>query len=269
MIISQEIEEKQILINDLEINYKISGKGQPVLILHGWGGSSDSWVQVQKILAEKELKIIVPDFPGFGKSRTPSKAWNVDSYVEWINGFIAEISKAYGEPIEPFFLLGHSFGGRISIKFAAKYPGEIKALILCSSAGIKPKGEINKKIFYYLARIGDYLFSLKPLLRFKDGARNKFYTLIRKKDYLKAEGVMRETIKNVLDEDLSDFLPKIKNKTLIVWGKLDRMVPIKYAYIMKEKIPNSQLIVLPKAGHSPQLDLPEKLAEIINQFIET
>ena len=79
--------EKKLLINDLEANYKISGEGQLVLILHGWGGSSVSWLLVQKILTEKGFKVIIPDFPGFGKSTTPQKPWTVDDYVRWFKDF--------------------------------------------------------------------------------------------------------------------------------------------------------------------------------------
>jgi len=264
MSISQGYEEKKIIINELETNYKISGTGNHFLILHGWGGSSDSWIYCQKILRDRGFKVIVPDFPGFGKSKTPKEPWSVDDYVQWLKNFTEKT-----EIQTPFFLLGHSFGGRIAIKFAVKYPEKIKSLILCSSAGIKPEKTLKQKLFFYLARIGDYLFSQKPLRRFKDGARNVFYQAIRQRDYLKANGTMKETIKKILDEDLLDCLPKIKNKTLIIWGELDKMVPLKYGYIMKDRIPDSRLIVLPKAGHSPQLDYPEKLAEIIFQFSKT
>ena len=80
--------EEKLLINDLEANYKISGDGQLILILHGWGGSSDSWNEVQKILTEKGFKIIVPDFPGFEKSKSPKEAWEVSDYVQWLKNFI-------------------------------------------------------------------------------------------------------------------------------------------------------------------------------------
>lgn len=257
--------EEKLLINDLEANYKIAGKisgdGQQFLILHGWGGSSISWILVQKILAEKGFKVIVPDFPGFGKSKSPKEPWEVSDYVEWLKNFIEKMKIK-----KPFFLLAHSFGGRVAIKFSAKYPEKIKALILCSSAGIKPEKKLSTKIFYYLGRAGDYLFSRRPLLKFKDGARNTFYQIIRQRDYLKAKDTMRETVKKVLAEDLLKYLPQIKTKTLIIWGKIDRMVPIKYAYIMKEKIPNSKLIILPKIGHSPHLEIPEKFTEEILQF---
>lgn len=268
MRVGQKFEEKKILIKGLEANYKIRGAGEPILILHGWGGSSDSWISVQKILTAQKFKVIVPDFPGFGKSKTPREPWHVDDYVEWLKNFIKEVKKYNGEPAEPFFLLGHSFGGRIAIKFTAKYPERVKSLILCSSAGIKPEQALKQKVLFCLGRLGDYLFSQRPLIRFKDGARNIFYQIIRQRDYLKANGTMKETVKKILEEDLLDFLPKIKTKTLILWGKLDKMVPLKYAYIMEEKIPNSRLIILPGIGHSPQLDVPEKLAKTIVQFLQ-
>jgi pimeloyl-ACP methyl ester carboxylesterase len=268
MQISQGVEEKKIVIKGLEVNYKMVGKGLPFLILHGWRSSSDSWIFVQNQISEQGFQVIVPDFPGFGKSPAPKEPWNVDSYVNWLNNFIIEINKSGSNLTEPFFLLGHSFGGRIAIKFAVKYPERIQSLILCSSAGIKPKAGFQQEIFYYLARMGNYLFSQKPLRKFKNRARNIFYKAIRRKDYLKANGVMKETIKNILGEDLLGYLPRIRNKTLILWGKLDRMVPVEYAYIMKEKIPNSQLIILPKVGHSPQLDVPEKLSQILTKFLK-
>jgi len=268
MQISQGVEEKKIVIKGLEANYKMAGKGLPFLILHGWGGSSDSWVFVQNQISKQGFQVIVPDFPGFGKSPAPKTPWNVDSYVNWLNDFIIEINKTRGELAKPFSLLGHSFGGRIAIKFAVKYSEKIQSLILCSSAGIKSKAGLQQEIFYYLARMGDYLFSQKPFRRLKNRARNIFYKVIRRKDYLKASGVMKETIKNILRENLLDYLPKVRNRTLILWGKLDKMVPVKYAYVMKDKIPNSQLIILPKVGHSPQLDIPEKLSQILTKFLK-
>lgn len=263
MSISQGFEEKRILIKDLEANYKILGQGQPFFILHGWGGSSRSWIEVQKKISERGFRAITPDFPGFGKSKTPREPWEVDSYVLWLKNFITKIGVE-----DSFYLLGHSFGGRIAIKFTAKYPEKIKSLILCSSAGIKPELSFGKKIIYYFARIGDYLFSKKHLSKFRNGARNVLYQAIRQKDYLKAKGSMRNTIKNILSEDLIGYLPQIKAKTLIVWGEDDRLVPVKYAHIMKEKIPNSKLITFPKIGHSPHIENPEKLTKEILQFIK-
>ena len=79
---------------------------------------------------------------------------------------------------------------------------------------------------------------------------------------------MKEIIKKVINEDLSLELSQIKVKTLLVWGQNDKLVPLKYGRIFREKIVNSELVVLPEIGHSPNLETPKKLAEIILKFLE-
>jgi len=258
------MKEETLLINNLKINYKIAGSGPAVLILHGWGGSSDSWIRVLEILSENGFKLICPDFPGFGKSMTPFTPWGVGDYANFVNDFI---KKTCGEPVEPFFLLGHSFGGRVAIKFSVLWPEKIKSLILCDSAGIKQKWGIREKLIFQISKIGNAIFTPTPLRRFKDKAKNLFYIFLRHRDYAKANGTMRQIIKKVLTEDLLKDLPQIKIRTLIIWGENDKLVPVKYAHIFKEKIENSELKILPKIGHSPHLEVPEKLTKIIIQFL--
>jgi len=253
--------EEKILINGLKINYKIAGQGPAILILHGWGGSSDSWIQVQEILAREGFKVICPDFPGFGKSKTPFEPWGVKEY----GNFVLNLTKIL--ELQNFFLLGHSFGGRVAIKFSVLYPEKIKSLILCDSAGIKQKWGIGEKLIFQISKIGNAIFTPTPLRRFKDKAKNLFYIFLRHRDYAKADVTIRETIKKVLTEDLLKDLPQIKIRTLIIWGESDKLVPVKYAHIFKEKIENSELKILPKIGHSPHLEVPEKLAEIIINFL--
>jgi len=253
--------EEEILINGIKVNYKIAGEGPAILVLHGWGGSSDSWLAFQGILAEKGYKVVVLDFPGFGKSVTPPQPWNLDDYTSFVLDFAEKLG------LEQFFLVGHSFGGRISIKFVIKHPQKVKKLILCDSAGVKPKPGLKTLIIFWLARLGNAIFAPKHFIRFKDSARNFFYSFLRNKDYVKANGTMKETIKKVLGEDLLSELPRIKTKTLIVWGSADRTVPLKYAHIFKERIADSELEIVPKIGHSPHLEVPEKLSEIVLKFI--
>lgn len=275
------MEEKRILIKSLDINYKTTESGMPVfsgagirvfpknfkekatvLILHGWGGSSDSWVAVQNKLTRKGYKVIAPDFPGFGKSMTPPEAWGIKDYADFVLEFIKKTN------LDNFFLIGHSFGGRISVRLASECPEKIKGLILCDAAGIKPKMGFKTKTIFMIARLGNAIFTPKHLARFKDGMRGIFYAFLRNKDYVKAKGTMRETIIKVLDEDLSPELPKISAKTLVVWGQADKMVPVKYAHVFNKEIANSEIEIIPKIGHSPHIEVPEKLAEIILKFLE-
>ena len=254
--------EEKILINKLETNYKTAGSGPAVLILHGWGGSSDSWLKVQENLSKNGYKVIVPDLPGFGKSKPPLEVWSVSDYAKWVLIFCGALN------LDKFFLVSHSFGGRIAIKFTVTYPGKIKSLILCDSAGIKPRLDLKGMIIFQFARIGNAIFSPKPLARFKDMVRSFFYVFLRNKDYSRAKGIMREIIKKVLEEDLLPELTKIDISTLIIWGEKDKLVPLKNAYVIKEMIKGSKLEILPKIGHSPHLEVPEKLSEIILNFLK-
>lgn len=260
--------EEKISINGLEVNYKIHSpliwkKRCCLLILHGWGGSSSSWVSVQKILAKKGYQVIVPDFPGFGKSKTPPQPWDLKEYSD----FILNLTESLG--LKKFSLLGHSFGGRIAVKFTITHQDRVQSLILCDSAGIKPKPGLKTRLIFILARIGNAVFTPRILARFKDGARNIFYIFLRHKDYVKADGTMKEIMKNILAEDLLPELSQIKTKTLLIWGGIDKLVPLRYGYVFKEKIENSELIILPEIGHSPNLEVPKKLAEIILKFLNS
>ena len=188
-------------------------------------------------------------------------AWGVKEYSK----FVLNLTKIL--ELQKFFLLGHSFGGRVAIKFSVLYPEKIKSLILCNSAGIKQKWGFREKFIFRLSKLGNAIFTFPPLKRFKNKFRNLFYIFLRHKDYAKVEGTMRKIFKKVLTEDLLKDLPRIKTRTLIIWGEFDKLVPVKYAHTFKEKIENSKLEILLKIGHSPHLEVPEKLAKIIIQFL--
>lgn len=263
-IISNGMKEEKILIKGVESYFKITGEGKPLLILHGWGiDSSLNWVKIQKILAIQGYKVILPDFPGFGKSADPPKAWGVLDYAEWLKGLTDSLK------IKKFSILAHSFGGRVAVKFISKNPKKIEKLILCAPAGIKPKPDLEAKIVFGLVKLGNIIFKIKQAGKLKNGTRKVFYAFLGYKDYVKAKGVMKKTIKEVISEDLTPCFSKVDAKTLIIWGKRDKVVPLEYAHIFKEKIKDSQLEILPKAGHSPQIDNPEKLLEVIIKFLKS
>jgi pimeloyl-ACP methyl ester carboxylesterase len=254
-------EQKEIYINKLRTNYKIAGKGKPIVILHGWGGSSDSWEQVSKILALTGYKVISPDFPGFGKSLTPLKIWNLTNYMDWLENFLDFLK------LKKVSIISHSFGGRVAVKFAAKYPNRIEKLILCSPAGVRIKPNLSTRTTLYANAAGGFIFNKKALNLFKGSLKSWSYFFLRNTDYVKASKAMREIMKKVLEEDLTQKLSEIKSKTLIIWGAKDKLIPLKYAYVFKGYIKNSKLKVLPKIGHSPHLENPEKLLEVIFKFL--
>lgn len=232
-----------------------------LIILHGWESAKEKWQKVKENLEEQGIKIVVPDIPGFKPETKLFKSWYLNDYVEWLKRFIQEKKKACPELVEGFFLLGHSFGGRVAIKFTTKYPEKILGLILVGAAGIKKKRLFISKtasLFKKFAFLPGYQFFRKIFYKY----------ILRKTDYLKASGFLKDTIKNVLNEDLTPYLVQIENKTLILWGSKDRITPLSDAKLMAKKIKNSNLEILEKIGHTPHLENPELLAQKVKEFLK-
>ncbi len=257
------MQEKNVIINNISVNYKVFGDvdaanplpKKPFLVLHGWPSSSDKWQKVGELLNQKNITVIAPDLPGFGKTPAPSQAWSLNNYVEFINEFanhVPELSKG-------FYLLGHSFGGALSAKFAIKYNQKVEKLFLVSAACIRQKTKA-KKGFYYVAKIGK-LFSFLPYYSLLRKAFYKF--IIRKSDYSHVNEALKQTYLNVIADDLSQFLSSIKVPTVIIWGDKDASTPMEDAHFINKKIPHSKLVIINKAGHPLEIEVPEVLSEKI------
>lgn len=257
------IQENRVKIDDLCINYKIIGDGNiPIILLHGWGISSDKYLETAKqlIIQNSEFTIYMPDLPGFGKSDNPPEVWGVENYVEIVKK-LSDILK-----LEKFILIGHSFGGRIAIKFAAKYPEKLKALVLTGAAGIKHSLTLKQKIFFVLAKAGKAIFSLSLINRLEKSAQKLLYKIAQENDYYETQGAMRKTFKKITDEDLTGYLEKIKTLTLLVWGANDRSTPLADGRLMNLKIVNSKLKIIDDANHRVPYQYPEKFAKIVSEF---
>lgn len=243
----------ETIVNGLKTSYQVFGEGKPFLILHGWGSNSERWQKVGELLAEKGLKIIIPDLPGFGKSETPKTPWNFNSYVSWVE----EFSKILD--LKNFYLLGHSFGGAIAVKVAVNSPQKINKLFLVASACIRKRTALKN----VLAKISKVVkvFSFLPYYLL---IRKVFYKfIIQKSDYVYTEGIMKETYLKVISEDLSCYLSFIKTPAVIIWGDKDESTSVENAYFINKKISNSKLIIIPGAGHNLNQKAQDILAEKI------
>ncbi len=252
--------EEKVIVKNLKINYKVFGEGKPfdaaqgktMLVLHGWGSKSDRWEKLGELLAAKNIKVIVPDLPGFGKSQEPEFAWNLDNYVEWVREFTEKVPGLSGE----FYLLGHSFGGAISAKFSIKYVQQIEKLFLFGAAAIRKK-TIKKQV---LGRISPFvkIFSFLPFYSLAKRAFYKF--VVGGSDYLRVQGVMKETFLKAISEDLSQKLLFIKVPTVIIWGDKDDTTLVEDAHFINKKIENSKLVIIEGGDHDLEQKLPEVLA---------
>jgi pimeloyl-ACP methyl ester carboxylesterase len=235
-----------------------------LIILHGWGASAKSYEKIKPLLEQKGISVFVFDLPGFGGEPAPDSAWSIDDYADWVAKKLQESGK------DKFILFGHSFGGRIAIKLAARQPIGMQKLILCDAAGVTPRPKIKINFFALLSKTGKIIFSLPLLKYFQPIVRKIEYFLAGSRDYYYLQNpIMKGVFKKVIEEDLTKFLSRIKVPTLIVWGGKDRMTPVSDARLMHDKIGGSKLRILDEVGHSPHLECPEKLADVINNFILT
>lgn len=240
--------EQKIFVKNLEINYKIIGEGEPLLILHGWGSESSRW---EKVAENIGMKVIIPDLPGFGKSNKPPVPWNLDDYASFLKEMI-EVLK-----LGKVYLLGHSFGGAVAVKYSLEEPEKVTRMMLVNSALIRKrtfkKGFllVFSKIFKPLARI--------PLFK------KSFYKFIVRSDYPQTEGFMRKTYLNIIKEDLLAELKDVKVPTTIIWGENDKITPLEQGKKINSKIEKSEIEIIPRIGHNPHLDIPKYLSEIINE----
>ena len=249
--------EKQIVINNLLINYiEVNPTAvQTAVFLHGWQSNAQSWTTVFDHLQNNQIRLIALDLPGFGKSELPKEAWDVGDYSNFLKFFLNK------QGLDRIYLIGHSFGGRVSIKFTALNPELVSKLVLVDSAGFRDKS-LAKNIKIGLAEIARPFFKIPGTKKLKKIGSN----ILGSKDYTES-GALKEIFVKVVEEDLTDFLSQIKTRTLLIWGAVDHETPIEFGERMKKLIPQSSLVVLPKAGHFSFIDAPEKFNSKLLDFL--
>lgn len=224
----------------ININVNMQGTGEPVLLLHGWGCSNDIFRNIQQVLSQ-DYTTYNFDFPGFGASDEPDSVWGTEEYTCMIEQFV--IDNGLSRPA----LIGHSFGGRISIIYASR--NETSRVVLVDAAGIKPKRPFSyyRKVYTFKA----FKWMCSTFLP-KKTAQNIIER--RRKgagssDYGNASPMMRAILSKVVNEDLTHLLPKIAAPTLLFWGNMDTATPLSDAKTMERLIPNAGLVVAHGTGH--------------------
>ncbi len=232
----------------------------PLLLLHGWGGDETTLRLITDRIAGHRRTIRVA-LPGFGKSPEPQSPWGTWDYVDVIRRWIVERF-----PNQPLDVVAHSFGGRVAIGLAGRYPELIKRLVLIGSTGLRPKRSLNVK----LKRL--YSKQLRMLGGLLGGSIEAKIESKRQQlgseDWRQASPLMRGTLSKVLDEDLSCDMKEIKRPTLLIWGRRDTATPVWMGKAMQLLIPGSKLLIIEEAGHYCFVDKPGDTIAAIWKHLE-
>lgn len=249
-----------IEVDGLNINYIDEGTGSVVLLLHGWGGSIQTMMPIFNVLKDK-CRVITIDLPGFGESDVPCEPWNSYDYAKFIIKFIEKIG------LKSIILFGHSHGGRISIILSSRY-NVVKKLVLIDSAGIIPKRTMKYYVKVYSFKLLKKIYTVFSSGNTKEQKMEKFYKRFGSVDYKESNGIMRQTMVKVINDNLIDLLPLIKVPTLLIWGENDQDTPLYMGKKMEEKINDSGLVIFKGAGHYSYIDCYDQFKAVINVFLK-
>jgi pimeloyl-ACP methyl ester carboxylesterase len=234
-----------------------------LVCLHGWGGSKESFNELRSALEGSDVSLLIPDLPGFGDEPEPKKPWTTDAYADWVESYVRKNVQG------PFELLGHSHGGRISIKLALRHSLPIAHLYLCAAAGIRHPRHFKRILGLTLAKTGKAFLNI-PLLRpLAPIGKKLLYKLVRVHDYEQASSIMRQTLINVSSEDLRSQLKYIEVPTDIFWGKDDGMTPFQDSIIMQQNISRSVLHAYDGIRHRVHRDKADEIAKVIRSRMQS
>lgn len=239
-------------IKEVNINYEVYGKKDAVslVLLHGWGQN----IAMMKPIADPfqdQFQIIIIDLPGYGESEEPTYAWQVEDYKEAIHLLLESLN------VENPIMIGHSFGGKISLLYASQY--SIKKLILLASPFKKEIQKLSTK-----TKVLKQLKKVPGLNKLEQFAKRH----IGSEDYRKASPLMREILVNTVNLDITDQISKIKCPTLIIWGTEDEAVPIKRAYELEQLIPDSGVVIYEQCTHYAYLERLGQTINVLNAFLK-
>lgn len=238
-------------INDVEINYVNYGnpKGQDVVLLHGWGQNIEMMKPIGDNL-DKLYNIYIIDLPGHGLSSEPTYGWQLIDYVEALNRMFRTLK------IDKPILVGHSFGGELSLLYASLY--EVSKVVVLDSPfrPIVKKLTLKQKMFKTAKKI--------PLLNKLENFAKKHTGSL---EYRNATVIMRQILVNSVNTDITNELKNIKVPVLIIWGDLDDTVPIEEAYELEKQIKDAGVVVYEGCTHYAYLEQLGKTINVLKSFI--
>jgi pimeloyl-ACP methyl ester carboxylesterase len=264
------------------VAYQDVGSGDVVLLLHGMAGSSETWRAVIPQLS-KRYRVVAPDLLGHGRSAKPRGDYSLGAFAVWLRDLLDELG------VSRATVVGQSLGGGVAMQFVYQHPDYCERLVLISSGGLGPDVGLVLRL---LSAPGTEL--VMPLIapRVVLTAGNKLRTWLSSAGIQSPRGAemwsayssfsdpqtrqaFLRTLRSVVDyrgqavSALNRLHVGSEIPTMAVWGDRDNIIPVEHAHAAHAARPNSRLEVLHGVGHFPQVECPNKVVELIEDFIET
>ena len=271
--------KKEIQVDDHKIVYLEGGKGQAILLIHGFAANKDNWTRFSKYLTG-EYHVVIPDLAGFGESsQIQNENYSAENQLKRIDRFM-EVMK-----LERFHVAGNSMGGMLAALYGAKYPRKVITLALLAPGGV---GSPNPSEVAILMQKGT-----NPLLT---GSTEDFDRLIKLcfvkppfipsqfKKVLAADAIAhRDFNKKIWDDMLGNltkealsvrenflkpYLPEIQAPVLIIWGKGDKILDMGGVSVLEKNLKSYRTVIMKDTGHIPMLEKPQETASYYVSYLK-
>lgn len=268
--LSAGFRRRSVQIGDHHVVYSEGGKGEPLVLVHGFGSSRDSWNRMAGRLT-KQYRVIALDLPGWGEStRIETASYGYPKQVARLREFINALG------LSRVHMVGHSMGGFIGSAYAAQYPEDVISLGLIAPHGVtEPEpSELARSV-----AAGDNWLVASSMPEFERLLNNVF----AKRPYL-PKSVLRMVAARAIagsaksarifgemqtnEPPLEARLPQIKASTLIIWGDQDRVLHVSCADVFSRGIHNSEVLLLSGSGHMPLIENARQCATAWLKFAD-
>lgn len=252
-------------------NYHDTGKGFPVVMVHGSGPGVTAWANWRLIMPElaQDRRVIAPDMLGFGYTERPADVqYSKEIWVEQLKDLFDALN------IEQADLVGNSFGGSISLAFAIAYPERVRRLVLMGSVGVpfeiteglnnvwgyEPSFENMRKLMDTFAHSRELVTDELAELRYQASIRPGFQESF--------SAMFPAPRQRWVDELVSpaDKINQLQHDTLIIHGREDKVIPLSTSNQLFSLIPHAQLHVFGECGHWAQIEHSARFSRLLRNF---
>jgi 4,5:9,10-diseco-3-hydroxy-5,9,17-trioxoandrosta-1(10),2-diene-4-oate hydrolase len=259
------VEQGEVTIDAVKTTYLSAGSGHSVIFLHGAGAGAVTWYPSIGAIS-KCCRVLAPDIVGYGESDKPNAPYDRPYFSRWLNGFLIEmkISKAH--------IVGLSQGGAIALQFAIDYPQKVEKLVIVDSAGLGAKVSFWPFVTMVWMNSSPSAIANRfnsPYILHKPENRDPNHSLYSIAVIKEAGGknAFKQGRGSAVSKIPDESLQQIKNETLIIWGKDDRLFSAEHGERAAKIISNAKFHLIEDAGHLPLMDQPEIFNKILTDFL--
>ena len=259
--------ERFVSVEENNIRYLDFGDSDKTLVLiHGLGASAERWEKIIPDL-QKDFRVIVPDLIGFGQSDKPLVDYTVDFFSEFLKKFLISIN------VPSIFMIGSSLGGQVAAAFTSKNNEMVKKLTLVSPSGMM-KHSTRALDAYIMAALYPNEQSAKMAFEVMSGPNKEVdsRTILEFVQRMKLPNAKMAFMSALLGlkeaQVISHVLEQIRVPSMVIWGKEDPVIPIKYSTEFVSKIRNCSFHFMNGSGHTPYVDNPKQFTQHVLTFFE-